>query len=151
MLEAARNRSINRIAHIGSCQVEHPQGTFFDADVRRPDGTLYAISKRLQEEMCRQFHDAFNQSIAVLRPCSIIDSRLNLAKGGGNLEPGSWNTGMVCRHDLAEACRLAIEKDELGFEVLHMAGATEADEFCNTQRAREVLGFEFKGNLDQYR
>lgn len=151
VLEAARNRSINRIAHIGSCQVEHPQGTFFDAAGRRPDGTLYAISKRLQEEMCRQFHDAFNQSIAVLRPCSIIDSRLNLAKGGGNLEPGSWNTGMVCRHDLAEACRLAIEKDELGFEVLHMAGATEADEFCNTQRAREVLGFEFKGDLDQYR
>ncbi|HIG54138.1 MAG TPA: NAD(P)-dependent oxidoreductase [Candidatus Latescibacteria bacterium] len=151
VLEAARHRGINRIAHIGSCQVEHPQGIFFDADVRRPDGTLYAISKRLQEEMCRQFHDAFNQSIAVLRPCSIIDSRLNLAKGGGELAPGSWNTGMVCRHDLAEACRLAIEKDDLGFEVLHMAGAAEADEHCNTQHAREVLGFEFKGNLDQYR
>ena len=151
VLEAARHRQLNRIVHIGSCHVEHPNGTFFTADVRRPDGSLYAVSKRLQEEMCRQFHEAFDLSIAVLRPCSIIDSRLNLAKGGGNLEPGSWNTGMVCRHDLAEACRLAIEKDELGFEVLHMAGATEADEFCNTQRAREVLGFEFKGDLDQYR
>ena len=58
---------------------------------------------------------------------------------------------MVCRHDLAEACRLAIEKDDLSFEVLHMAGAAEADEFCNTQQAREVLGLEFKGDLDQFR
>ena len=150
-LEAARHRNINRIVHIGSCQIEHPQGTFFDADIRRPDGSPYAISKRLQEEMCRQFHEAFNQSIAVLRPCSIIDSRLGMAKGGAALQPGSWNTGWVCRHDLAEASRLAIEKDDLGFEVLHMAGAKEADEFCNTQHAREVLGFEFKGDLDQYR
>ncbi len=151
VLEAARHRDISRIVHIGSCQVEHPQGTFFDTDIRRPDGSLYAISKRLQEEMCRQFHEAFNTSIAVLRPCSIIDSRLSLSKYGQPIEAGSWNIGMVCRHDLAEASRMAIEKDDLGFEVLHMAGAKEADQYCNTQRAREVLGFEFKGDLDQYR
>jgi nucleoside-diphosphate-sugar epimerase len=151
VLEAARYRQLNRIVHIGSCHVEHPNGTFFTADVRRPDGSLYAVSKRLQEEMCRQFHEAFDQSIAVLRPCSIIDSRLGLSKYGNKLEPGSWSTGMVCRHDLAEACRLAIEKDDLSFEVLHMAGAAEADEFCNTQQAREVLGLEFKGDLDQFR
>jgi nucleoside-diphosphate-sugar epimerase len=151
VLEAARQRAIGRVVHIGSCQVEHLKGIFFSADVRRPDGSLYAITKRLQEEMCRQFHEAFDQSIVVLRPCSIIDSRLGLAKGGSTLESGSWNTGMVCRHDLAEACRLAIEKEGLDFEVLHMAGATEADQYCNTARAREVLGFEFEGDLDQFR
>ena len=67
------------------------------------------------------------------------------------LEPGSWSTGLVCRHDLAEASRLAIEKDDLGFQDLHMAGAAEADQYCNTKEAREVLGFEFKGDLDQFR
>ena len=148
VLEAARLRQIGQIVHIGSCQVEHPTNRFFSADVRRPDGSLYAVTKRLQEEMCRQFHEAFNQSIAVLRPCSIVASRLGLAKNGGQLESGTWEIGWVCRHDLAEACRRAIEKEDLGFEVLHMAGAPEADQYCNTQRAREVLQMEFKTSID---
>ena len=151
VLEAARHHGINRIVHIGSCHVEHPRGIFFSADVRRHDASLYAVSKRLQEEMCRQFHDAYGTSIAVLRPCSIIDSRLRLSKYDATLEAGSWGTGLVCRHDLAEACRLAIEKDDLGFQVLHMAGAAEADQYCNTREAREILGLEFKGDLDQFR
>ena len=71
--------------------------------------------------MGRQFHDAYGTSIVVLRPCLIIDSRLRISKNDATLEPGSWNTGLVCRHDLAEACRLAIEKDDLGFQILHMA------------------------------
>ena len=150
-LESARQRGIRRIVHIGSCQVEHPDGTFFSADVRRPDGSLYAVTKRLQEEMCRQFHDAFGASLVVLRPCSIIDSRLDMAKGGGKLGPGNWSVGMVCRHGLAEACRLAVEKEEISFEVLHMAGAPEADAFCNVREAREVLGLTFQGDLDKYR
>ena len=84
--------------------------------------------------MCRQFHDAYGTSIAVLRPCSIIDTRLRLSKYDAELKSGSWGTGLVCRHDLAEACRLAIEKDkdDLGFQVLHMAGAAEADLYYTT-------------------
>ena len=35
---------------------------------RRPDGSMYAIQKRLQEEMCRQFYDAAALPIIVLRP-----------------------------------------------------------------------------------
>ena len=151
VLEAARYRQLNRIVHIGSCHVEHPNGTFFTADVRRPDGSLYAVSKRLQEEMCRQFHDAYGQSIVVLRPCSIMDSRRGLSKGGGKLGPGSWSENWVCRHDLAEACRLGIETEGLGLEILHMAGTTEAEAHCNGARSREARGLEFRGDLDQFR
>ena len=32
-----------------------------------------------------------------------------------------------------------------------MAGAAEADQYCNTREAHEVLGLEFKGDLDQFR
>ena len=151
VLEAARRRGIERIVHIGSCQIVHPEGIFFGADVRRPDCSLYAVTKRLQEEMCRQFHEAFGQSIVVLRPCSIMDSRRGLAKGGGKLGPGSWSESWVCRHDLAEACRLGIETEGIGLEILHMAGAPEAEAHCNVARAREVLGLKFSGDLDQFR
>ena len=151
VLEAAHRRGIERIVHIGSCQVVHPEGIFFGADVRRPDCSLYAVTKRLQEEMCRQFHDAYGQSIVVLRPCSIMDSRRGLSKGGGKLGPGSWSQSWVCRHDLAEACRLGIETEGLGLEILHMAGTTEAEAHCNVARSREALGLEFRGDLDQFR
>jgi nucleoside-diphosphate-sugar epimerase len=151
VLEATHRRGIERVVHIGSCQVVHPEGIFFGPEVRRPDCSLYAVTKRLQEEMCRQFHDAFSQSIVVLRPCSIMDSRLGLAKRGAKLGPGSWSESWVCRHDLAEACRLGIETEGLGLEILHMAGTTEAEAHCNVARAREVLGLEFRADLDQYR
>ena len=151
VLEAARQHQIKRVVHIGSCQVVHPEGIFFDAEVRRPDGSLYAVTKRLQEEMCRQFHQAHGLSILVLRPCSIIDSRLGRGKNGKRLGPGSWNESWVCRHDLAEACRLGIEKPDLGLEILHTVGTTEAEAHCNVRRSRELLGLEYHGDLDQYR
>lgn len=150
VLEASRLLGAGRVVHIGSCHVEHPKGVFFDSDVRRPDGTLYAVHKRLQEEMCRQMHEAFGQSIVVLRPCYIVDSRLGIGKSRYDLR-GRWNTGWVCRHDLAEACRLAVEREGLEFEVLSMAGAEEADVFCNRRYGMEVLGLEYRGDLDQYR
>jgi len=150
VLESARQRGFDRVVHVGSCMTVHPRGAFFDADTRSVEGSLYGICKRLQEEMCRQFHDAHGMSLVVLRPCSIVDSRLGLSKYRKPLA-GNWSTGWVCRHDLAEACRLAAEIQGLGFEVLHTAGPKEAEAFCNVVRTREVLGMEFRGDLDQYR
>jgi uronate dehydrogenase len=153
VLEAARQRGVKRVVHIGSCQTVHPQGDFFDAAVRRPDGSPYAVSKRLQEEMCRQYHEAHGLSIVVLRPDYIVDSRLGLGKSREKLGPdGSpCRNGWVCRHDLAEACRLAAEKDGLNFEILHVVGTPEAANSCNVGRTRRLLGLEFKGDLEQYR
>jgi nucleoside-diphosphate-sugar epimerase len=146
VLEAARQRNIRRIVHMGSCQVEHPDGIFFSADVRRPDGSLYAVTKRLQEEMCRQYHEAFGQSIIVFRPCSIVDARLGIGKSREALKEGgnSW----VCRHDLAQACHLALETEAIDFDIMHTANPPEAEKFCNVGRTREVLGLEYRGKIE---
>jgi nucleoside-diphosphate-sugar epimerase len=147
VLESARRRNTRRVVHIGSCHVINPKGIFFAEDVRRPDGSLYAVTKRLQEEMCRQYHDAFELSQVILRPCTIIDSRLALGKGGRKLEPGTWDVSWVCRHDIGKACRAAIEKEGIDFEILHVAGSPEADQYCNVARTREVLGMTFSDSL----
>jgi hypothetical protein len=57
----------------------------------------------------------------------------------------------VCRHDLAEACRLALETDKVDHDVFNIVGTPEATKTCNVGRAGEVLGLEFKGDLEQYR
>ena len=139
VLEAARRRQLRRVVHIGSCHVQHPGGKFFTSDVRRPDGALYAVGKRLQEELCRQYHEAYGLSIVVLRPDSIIDSELGTTRDGTKTED---YLGRVCRHDLAEACHRALESD-IDFDILHVAGHPDADQYCNVARTREVLGMTF--------
>ena len=153
VLEAARQHGLKRVVHIGSCQTVHPEGVFFSAEVRRPDGTIYATCKRLQEEMCRQYHEAHGLSIVVLRPDYIVDTRLGLDLNKEKLgsEGRRTRNGMVCRHDLAQACRLAIEHPTLGFDIFHTVGTPEADETCNVARSRDVLGLTYEGDLERYR
>ena len=61
VLESARRHQLKRVVHMSSCVVQHPDGVFLSSEVRSKEGSLYGISKRLQEEMCRQFHDAYGQ------------------------------------------------------------------------------------------
>jgi nucleoside-diphosphate-sugar epimerase len=152
-LESARQRGVRRVVHIGSCQTVHPEGVFFSAGVRRPDAGLYAVTKRLQEEMCRQFHDAFKLSIIVLRPDYIVDSRLGIGRARERLgrDGQPYRNGWVCRHDLAEACHLALTTQTVDFDILHIVGTPEADRTCNVSRSRDVLGLVYRGDLEQYK
>ena len=144
VLESARQRDLVRVVHMGSCQVEHPDGIFLSADIRRPDASLYAVGKRLQEELCRQYHDAYAQRIIVFRPASIIDTRSNTGRAG---QPAGGGTSWVCRHDLAQACHLALESSTIDFDIMHTAGHPEAEKYCNVARSRKLLGLEYKGQL----
>jgi dTDP-glucose 4,6-dehydratase len=65
VLEAARAPPAARVVHVSSCWASHPAVPFFDGAARRPDWSLYACSKRLQEELCQQYHDA--HGLQVLR------------------------------------------------------------------------------------
>ncbi|MEE2658091.1 MAG: NAD(P)-dependent oxidoreductase [Candidatus Latescibacterota bacterium] len=149
VLEAARLQQVRRVIHIGSCQTVHPEGTFFSAEVRRPDASLYAVNKRLQEEMCRQFWDGHRLATIVLRPDYIVDARLGIDKYGAEL--ANARNGWVCRHDLAEACRLAVENEQIGFDIFHIVGTPEARDSCNVERSREVLGLCYRGAIECYR
>lgn len=152
LLECCRVREIGPIVHVGSCQVEHPT-EFLESHVRRHDGHAYAVTKRLQEEMCRQFHEAWGSRIIVLRPAQIVDLEKGLAHTRDRLGTGHWHTssGWICRHDLAEACRCAAESTTIDHDILHIVGTPESDATCNASRAREVLGFEPKGDVERYR
>ena len=153
VLEAARRREMRHVVHIGSRETVHPSGVFFDASVRRPGGGVYPTTKRLQEEMCRSFQDAHGMRILVLAPDYIVDSRLGMGRFREKLGPDDTPlcNGWVCRHDLAEACRLAVENEVLGFDIFHIVGTPEADLTCNVARSREALGLTYRGNLEQYR
>jgi nucleoside-diphosphate-sugar epimerase len=153
VLEASRRHGVATVVHVGSCMTIHPKGVFFDADVRSIEGDLYGICKRLQEEMCRQFHDAHGMRTIVLRPDYIVDSRLGIGRHRERLGAGGshWRLGWVCRHDLAEACLLAAETTQIAHDVLHIVGTPGAERTCNVERARKLLGLEFRGDLERFR
>jgi len=144
VLESARRRGLRRVVQMGSCVVQHPDGLFLSSEVRSKEGNLYGITKRLQEEVCRQYHDAYGLRIIVLRPCSIGDSRLGIYR---DFSPARGGIGWVCRHDLAEACHLALENDTIDFDIIHTASHPDADKYCNVARSRETLGLEYKGHF----
>ena len=152
VLEAANRHQLKRVVHIGSCQSKHPQGVFFTADVRRPDASLYAITKRLQEEMCRQYFEGHGLPIVVMRPDYIVDSHIGLGRFREKLELSEHGaSGWICRHDLAQACRLAVESAAIDFDIFHAVGDLRADATCDAARSRDVLGLTYAGDLEQYR
>ena len=144
ILESARRRKLRRVVQMSSCVVQHPDGIFLSSEVRSKEGDLYGITKRLQEEVCRQYHEAHGLRIIVLRPCSIGDSRLGISRDGS---PARGGIGWVCRHDLAEACHLALENESIDFDIMHTASHPEADQYCNVARSRELLGLQYKGHF----
>ena len=146
VLESARRRKLKRVVHMGSCVVQHPDGVFLSSEVRSKEGDLYGITKRLQEEVCRQYHDAYGLRIIVFRPCSIGDSRLGISRNG---TPARGGIGWVCRHDLAEACHLALMSEDIDFDILHTASHPDADKYCNVARSRDILGLEYKGHFPE--
>jgi nucleoside-diphosphate-sugar epimerase len=150
VLEACRAEPLcKQVVHIGSCHDywpgstddPEPKSVFFDSEKRRPDGGLYAVQKRLQEEMCRQFHDAHGLPVLVLRPSYIVDMQLGM---GRHREPvTAMRNGLVCRHDIAKCCRLASEK-QIGYHVLHVVNtAAEQASLCNVGETERLLGFKF--------
>ena len=146
VLESARRRGLSRVVHMSSCVVKHPDGLFLSSDVRSKEGGLYGITKRLQEEMCRQYYDAYGLRIIVFRPAGIGDSKLGITRDG---RPARGGIGWVCRHDLAEACHLALENETIEFDIMHTASHPQADKYCNVARSRELLGLVYKGHFQE--
>ena len=146
VLESARRRKLRMVVQMGSCVVRHPDGLFLSSEVRSKEGDLYGITKRLQEEVCRQYHDAYGLRIIVFRPASIGDSRLGINRQGA---PAGGGISWVCRHDLAEACHLALESETIDFDIMHTASHPDADMYCNVARSRDILGLEYKGHFPE--
>ena len=69
-----------------------------------------------------------------------------IALGSGWLG-GDRVVGRAALRDLAQACHLSLENDTIDFDILHTASHPDADKYCNTARARELLGLEYRGHF----
>lgn len=135
------------------------QGTYNVFDVaRREDGGkvdarsalhntagsnhLYDLTKRLQEEIARDFCETYSMNMVVLRAGHVVDGVEGVDMEGTALEKLEYcRGGWVCRHDLAQACLKALSFGAKGYQSFHIIGSREAREHFDVERAEDELGF----------
>lgn len=126
LLEAARLAGVKRFVHTSSGAVHtgYPEDTHLTRDLYplKASGS-YALSKLLQEEMARNFHEQHGLSVACLRPWGIIDA-VRMVTTDGKPVTGHY-FGSIDRGDVAAALVCALEAPAIGYECLYLM-ATDA-------------------------
>lgn len=152
VLEAARQVGVGRVIQIAAAEthVDHPPGVFVDRDTPYAGaGSIYDLTKRLQEEVCGWFVTLHGLNVITLRLGDIVDLERRRSKHGDEawkqaLADESW----IHRYDVGEACLRALEIEHTGHDVFHLVGAPSARGRFDVERAERVLGIELTSQFD---
>ena len=110
LLETARTCEIQRFVHTSSGAVHggYPEDTFLTYDLYPlKAASSYDLSKLLQEELARNYHEQHGLSIACIRPWGIIDADKMVTTDGHPIN--GYYYGTIDRRDVASALQCALE------------------------------------------
>ena len=144
LLEAARAHGIQRFVHTSSGAVHagypQPPATFLSHDLYplKASGP-YALSKLLQEELTRNFHEQHGLSIACIRPWGIIDAERMVTTDGHRVAAFNW--GHIDRRDVAAALVCALEARDIGHECFYVMATPGGYLAVDAARTEERLGW----------
>ena len=143
LLEAARVHGARRFVHTssGAVHARYPiPGTSLTHDLYPlMAGGPYALSKLLQEELCRNFHEQHGMSIAVIRPWGIIDTERMVTTDGSPVTKFYW--GSIDRRDVASSLVCALEAEDIAYECFYVMASTGGYRLTDTARTEERLGW----------
>jgi nucleoside-diphosphate-sugar epimerase len=142
LLEAARTHRVIRFVHTSSGAVHegYPRSTFMANDLYPlKAGGAYGLSKLLQEELARNFHEQYGLSIAVIRPWGIIDAERMVTTDGTPVAGYSWGT--IDRRDVASALVCALEAEGIGYECFHLAATPGGYRATDAAKTEARLGW----------
>jgi nucleoside-diphosphate-sugar epimerase len=155
LLEAARQRDARQFVLISSTAVVlghliGPDNSVhaFRVDAHTPPNFQgpYSFVKYLQEQLCEFYARTYGLSVAVLRPCWVVDGPSGLTKFGTPLSaPGEQfpfaPTGFVDRYDLGVACHLALQRPDIVYDVFYPVAGTEPERYFDVEHIRRELGW----------
>jgi len=157
LFEAARRFAVHRIVLMSSAAVHldptigEELSALTDWKSSADQDHLYDLTKRLQEEIARDFCATFGMSAVVLRAGHIVDGRAEVDPQGKPLSTLDYcRGGWVCRYDLARACLKALELSWAGYHAFHVIGAAAARQHFNVARTERELGLAFESLFEQY-
>lgn len=148
VFDAARREDASKVVVVGSAPVHLMPLDGSKVDARSALHTtagsdhLYDLTKRLHEEIARDFCETYSMNAVVLRAGHVVDGVEGVDMEGTALERLEYcRGGWVCRHDLAQACLKALSFGAKGYQSFHIIGSREAREHFDVERAEDELGF----------
>ena len=119
---------------------------FYSRDILPKGNDLYTLTKACQEVLGEHFQRLHQFAVAVLRIGWVMDADTMIDKYGKKIP---WYcAGLTDRRDIGEAARLALECDDITYEVFYVEGTPESAECCDIAYTRTRLGwkpkFDFK-------
>lgn len=152
LLEAAREVGVKRFVHTSTAAIFGGTDTdWLDAETEPIATGMYAITKFLQEVLCRNYVLAYGLSAACLRIAGgIVCGRSGTHKDGEPLSKETYHDGWICRYDIAEACRLALEVPDITWEVFFIGSTPQLFKRVDVQRTIDVLNWRPKYDFQEY-
>ena len=143
LLEAARVCQIQRFVHTSSGAVHggYPEDTFLTYDLYPlKAGRSYDLSKLLQEELARNYHEQHGLSIACIRPWGIIDSDKMVTTDGNHVD--GFYYGSIDRRDVASSLKCALETPDIGYDCFYIFATPGGYKKGDVARTERMLGWE---------
>ena len=144
LLEAAHRAGIKRFVLVSSGAVitGYSRDTYIHAGLPHKFKGLYCLTKSLQERIAMQYAEEYGMVIPCLRPWSVVDGRTFTYASGQPIRKGDGAYfGLVCRYDLAEACRLALTAPLEGFQAFHIMVTEPGRRWFDVDRTERLLGW----------
>ena len=144
LLEAARMHGVIRFVHTSSWTVHEgypgPPEMQFTHDLYplKASGP-YGLSKLLQEELTRNFHQQHGMSIACIRPWWIIDAERMVTNDGHPVTDYWW--GHIDRRDVASALVCALEAAAIDYECFYVMATAGGYKAADVAWTEEQLGW----------
>ncbi len=151
LFEAARVHGIRRFVHTSSGAVHegYPRApeTFATHDLYplKAEG-CYELSKLLQEEVARNFHEQYGLSIAIVRPWGIIDAERRVTTDGKPISRPHW--GWIDRRDVASALVCALEAPDITYECFYITATPGGYRANDVARTEQRLGWKPQFTFD---
>lgn len=140
LLDTAANAGIKQVVLISSMGVigrDRISAGPISADTPYSPDALYGLTKCLQEQIARYYHERRGMNVTVLRPAYIVREDSLQDKYGRQCSTVNWQ--YIDPRDIASACRSALTLKVSGFEVLYILGGPGADERVDLQRSQSIL------------
>ncbi|MEE2658597.1 MAG: NAD(P)-dependent oxidoreductase [Candidatus Latescibacterota bacterium] len=142
LLEASKTCGVRRFVHTSSGAVHtgYPESEFLEND-KYPlkASTPYALSKLLQEELARNFHEQHDISIACIRPWAIFNAETMVYTDGKPVTGYSYGS-IDCR-DVASALVRALETPDIGYECFYVMATPGGYKRADVARTEARLGW----------
>ena len=154
VLDAARQRAVKRIVLLSEAPV-HLLPAIDDHDGHWRSAAdrdhLYDLTKRLQEEIARDFASTFGMNILALRIGHVVDGVARRDLVGRRLESVDYcRGGWVCCHDVARAAAAGLDASIRGFVALPVVGSRSGRERFDVTTTQETLAIELNEWFDDY-